>query len=207
MQFMIGKVGAGIAASTAVLGTIGIVTKISKKVAVPIKTLLEKSRPDKRLLFAARGASNSDWKSAWKRYINQHKGSNEDPFTLGTFSGEDAPNNFMSKCESLFEEKVVYESDDKYNLALEFCTRDTLASDFIWEQGKRVLNGGDNDSWSNVWSQYKRDGDLWNLNKSQESQVPQEFKNRCSEETNSKAQDANSPKVLAAVKYCSVVRN
>ncbi|AEW45180.1 hypothetical protein MHC_01570 [Mycoplasma haemocanis str. Illinois] len=207
MNPLVLKGSAGIAAFTAVLGTIGIVTKISKKVAVPIKTLLEKSRPDKRLLFAARGASNPDWKSAWNRYINQYKGTQEDPFALGAFSGENVPDNFMSKCESLFEEKVVDEGDDKYNLTLEFCTRNTLVSDFIWEQGKQMVSDKGNSSWSGLWNSYKQDGDLWQLNKSGNSGVPEEFKDRCLKESNSKSQNAHSPEVVAAVKYCSVVRS
>ncbi|AEG72692.1 hypothetical protein MHF_0416 [Mycoplasma haemofelis Ohio2] len=206
MNSLVWKVGGGVGASTAVAGTIGIVSHTSKKVAVPIKTLLSKGRPDKRLLFAARGAADPDWKAAWQRYINGYAGFKGNPFSLKTFTEGDAPAAFMSKCEGLFEEKAVDESDDKYNLALEFCTRDTLVSDFIWEQGKQALSDKNSNQWSSLWTQYKSNGDLWKLNKPSDSNAPNEFKDRCIKETTSKAKDARAPEVLAALNYCSIVR-
>ncbi|AEG72690.1 hypothetical protein MHF_0414 [Mycoplasma haemofelis Ohio2] len=207
MNPLVWKASAGVAASTAVVGTIGIASRSSKKEAVPIKILLSKGRPDKRLLFKARGADNPDWKAAWKKYISGYSGSREDPFSVKTLSGENAPDSFMSKCEGLFEEKAVDESDDKYNLALEFCTRDTLVSDFVWEQGKQALSDKNSGSWAALWSQYKQDGDLWKLNKSSEGTAPDEFKDACIKETSSRSRDASSPEVVAAIKYCSVTKS
>ncbi|AEG72607.1 hypothetical protein MHF_0328 [Mycoplasma haemofelis Ohio2] len=169
-----------------------------------ISSLLEKNHPDKRLLFKARGANSPDWKRAWQRYVASHSGTRKNPFSvsLSSSSNGDAPVPFMEKCEALFKEKVQSVDDDKYEQALEYCTRDTLVSDFVWTSGKQLAGDGE---LASLWKKYfESSDDFWNLKSGKSaSDMHNDFKTKCSKEFEVKTGDAKHPSVSRVINYCS----
>ncbi|AEW45119.1 hypothetical protein MHC_01265 [Mycoplasma haemocanis str. Illinois] len=205
MNPLVLKGAVGALGLTAVAGVVKL--SIGSSIPQPISLLLEKNRPDKRLLFKARGAGHSDWKNSWKKYVSAHSGSGKNPFSVNlSFSENDnVPNEFMEGCETLFNEKVLGVDDDKYEQALEYCTRDTLVSDFTWTAGKQLA---DDTRLKELWKQYyKNSDDFWNLkNSKDENDMPNEFKTKCSEEFNVKTGDMKHPSVERVINYCSTDR-
>ncbi|AEW45122.1 hypothetical protein MHC_01280 [Mycoplasma haemocanis str. Illinois] len=195
---------AGALSLTAVAGIVKLSIG-SSRIPQPISLLLEKHRPDKRLLFKARKGSDPDWKSAWQRYLSAYSGLDKNPFSvnLSSSGNGDAPNEFMDGCEALFKEKVLSIDDYKYEQVLEYCTRDTLVSDFAWEEGKQLA---DNGSWNDLWKKYYTSGDdFWNLKNGSynEGNMNGEFKDKCSKEFNVKTGNPKHPSVTRAITYCS----
>ncbi|AEG72615.1 hypothetical protein MHF_0336 [Mycoplasma haemofelis Ohio2] len=132
-----------------------------------------------------------------------HVGTRKNPFsvTLTVSENGNAPVPFMEKCEALFKEKVVVD-DEKYDQVLEYCTRDTLVSDFAWTSGKQLAGDGD---WNGLWKKYfESSDDFWNLKSGQSAtSMNNNFKTKCSGEFNVKTGDMNHPSIARVINYCS----
>ncbi|AEW45115.1 hypothetical protein MHC_01245 [Mycoplasma haemocanis str. Illinois] len=205
MNPLVLKGAVGALGLTAVAGVVKL--SIGSSIPQPISLLLEKNRPDKRLLFKERGSGDADWKSAWQRYVSTYSGSGKNPFAVDlTSANGNVPDEFMAGCEALFKEKVLSSEDDKYEQVLEYCTRDTLVSDFTWEAGKQLADDG---QLQELWKKYYANSDdFWNLKKNQgENSMPQDFKTKCSAEFNVKTGNAKHPSVERTITYCSKDRN
>ncbi|CBY92400.1 hypothetical protein HF1_03920 [Mycoplasma haemofelis str. Langford 1] len=215
---------AGLAASTAVAGGVGMAIKLSssKEELQSIKTLIKKHNPTKRLL--SRG-DQGKWKGVWKQYRTDYQNESSNPFNLTltkvtSIQEEAAPENFMTSCTSLSEEKVEGIKSDKYQLVDKYCTRLTSVSDLISDTGKRVLPKGDNgqsQEWKNLWKIYRQanknkqsGGDIWGLsgsswtNSEELVEAPSNFREKCESESQVETGDTNHNSFINVLKYCSV---
>ncbi|AEW45198.1 hypothetical protein MHC_01660 [Mycoplasma haemocanis str. Illinois] len=221
----------GLATSSAVAGGIGIAIKFSssKKELKSIRTLIKKHSPSQRLLFredkGAADGSSSEWKRVWKQYRTDFQNSSNNPFKLtlakvSDIQDEAAPENFMTSCSSLFEEKVEGIKSDKYQVVEKYCTRLTSVSDLISDSGKRVLpkgNDGQSQEWKELWKRYRKDnedkkseGGIWKLSDSSWNEnenlveAPSKFREKCESESQVKTGDINHHSFTNVLNYCSV---
>ncbi|CBY92305.1 hypothetical protein HF1_02970 [Mycoplasma haemofelis str. Langford 1] len=210
-----GAIGAGTATTVAGITTLAVGS--SKGTPQPISKLLSDHKPDRRLLFSGyQGKENGThdaWKFVWKKYRNDYLNSRNNPFKLPVVNGtadEAAPENFMNACKGLFEEKVANTESDKYLLVLEYCTRPTLVSDWIWGMGHEMASqSGDAEVWKGLWKSYhEKAKDEWGLNKSysEGGEAPQEFKSKCATESEKHSGNPKDTSVLSVFNYCSKVR-
>ncbi|CBY92263.1 hypothetical protein HF1_02550 [Mycoplasma haemofelis str. Langford 1] len=216
-----GVLGVGTAAAGGTLAY----KELTKPATHLIKDLLVTKNPRKRLIAKSEDGSSAEWKAAWKLYATSYKEHNKNPFSLTlakpteTLDGsQNAPVEFMDKCESLVKERVLNEGDDKYQGVLQYCTRATLVSDLISENhpSKKVLSkteAGSSAGWKRAWSSYKiyntdktKDKDTWKLS-DWESQsgddAPESFKTKCEEKVKVEAFELSNEDYLNAVKWCT----
>ncbi|AEG72707.1 hypothetical protein MHF_0431 [Mycoplasma haemofelis Ohio2] len=218
---------AGLAASTAVAGGAGMAIKLSssKKELQSIKTLIKKHNPTKRLLLRRNNGESAEWKGVWKKYRTDYQNESNNPFNLtlvkaASIQDEAAPENFMTSCTSLSEEKVEGIKSDKYQLVDKYCTRLTFVSDLISDAGKRVLpkgNDGQSQEWKDLWKRYRKDneskkttGGVWGLTDSSWTEnenlveAPSNFREKCESESQVKTGDTSHDSFINVLKYCSV---
>ncbi|CBY92404.1 hypothetical protein HF1_03960 [Mycoplasma haemofelis str. Langford 1] len=221
----------GLAASTAVAGTVGMAVKFSgQEKPRSIKDLLWQHKPEKRLLFKRyldkEDGSQPEWKEAWKKYRTNYKDSERDPLGLLTkpvdLNDANAPSNFMESCESLFKKEVHNIKSDRYQLADNYCTRLTSVADLVWESNRKVLakgNDGNSSEWKGLWKKYieanlgKDTGkDEWQVfEKKWESTSDQEaatdkFRSKCESESLVKTGSRSHASYQKVIDYCSVPR-
>ncbi|AEW45121.1 hypothetical protein MHC_01275 [Mycoplasma haemocanis str. Illinois] len=194
--------------------------KIEKKT---ISTLLRDLNPDKRLLTSDIEASNQVWKDAWANYRNNNKESN--PWGIKTWSkvtqsvqsGDNAPDDFVSKCVYQGNLRVSNGSDSLYENALKYCTRDTLVEDLVKESGRSLREKGDGKSseWKALWTKYREANknkgvgqDEWKISDNTWSSVteedaPEKFRNKCETESKLKESKFGSDSVQRVLSYCT----
>ncbi|AEW45236.1 hypothetical protein MHC_01850 [Mycoplasma haemocanis str. Illinois] len=208
----------GVLGLTASIGIAGITTltvrSFSKATPQSIEKLLIKSRPDKRLLrkgYAGKtDGSQEEWKFVWKSYVNAHSGLANNPLAVELKNPDgNAPEEFRAACEKLFEEKVEGIDSEKYQLALQYCTRNAYVKDWIWEKGYQALSelNSEDGEWTNLWNAYKAESNIWSLSDHSNSNVTEEFKKRCGQEGSKAASGYQDTTVLNVLKYCSKKRD
>ncbi|CBY92462.1 hypothetical protein HF1_04540 [Mycoplasma haemofelis str. Langford 1] len=187
-----------------------------------ISKLMGDHYPEKRLLFKGYqgvfNGSQPEWKFVWKKYFNAYVGSPNNPFSVQLTSADgNAPDAFMKACKDIFGVKVSSVENEKFVWALEYCTRQTSVGDLIYGTEKRPVptsgNQGDVSSkWTELWNTYRADNqgksngqDEWGLfvSSTNETNVPQEFKDRCAKEIQVKTGDLKHRSFVNALKYCS----
>ncbi|AEW45089.1 hypothetical protein MHC_01115 [Mycoplasma haemocanis str. Illinois] len=221
LKVAIGVFGAGAASA----GGAFVYKIFTKPTTHSIKDLLLVKNPEKRLISKSENGSSAEWKAAWKLYAAAYKDYDSNPFSLAlqkpteTPDGsQNAPAEFMNKCESLSKEHVFNVEDNKYKEVLKYCTRATLVSDLILENypSKKILSkteAGSTNGWKKAWSSYKtsntdktKDKDIWKLNdwNSQNGvDAPESFKNKCEEKVKVEAFELSNEDYLNAVEWCT----
>ncbi|AEW45102.1 hypothetical protein MHC_01180 [Mycoplasma haemocanis str. Illinois] len=174
--------------------------------------LIRETRPDRRMLFDGYNkvfdGSSDHWKFVWKKYRNDFPAGVSNPFSLTQLTGDNAPKEFRDTCRKLFfNESASSTDDEKYNWAVEYCTRSTLVSDWIWESGHEIVPKDNNtDEWKKLWAKYK-DSNVWNISDSSSNgEAPEGFKKKCEEEANKTSGNKRDVSVNRVFKYCSKKR-
>ncbi|AEG72775.1 hypothetical protein MHF_0503 [Mycoplasma haemofelis Ohio2] len=212
MNALVLKGALGLTASAGIAGiTTLAVGSSSKAIPQSIEKLLSKNRPDKRLLRKGYDGkddgSPKEWKFVWKNYVSAHLGSRSNPLSVALSNPDgNAPEAFMKACEKLFEEKVGGVDSERYELALDYCTRDAYAKDWIWAKGYQALSehNSNDAAWSDLWNTYKS-GNIWSLTVTSGTATT-DFKQRCGQEGAKSAPTHEDPIVLNVLKYCSKKR-
>ncbi|AEW45080.1 hypothetical protein MHC_01070 [Mycoplasma haemocanis str. Illinois] len=212
-------------AGTATVGGVLTYKSFIKPTTHSIRDLLAVKNPEKRLISKATNGSSTEWKAAWKLYLSNYKKNGKNPFSLNKNKpdtepdgNENAPSEFMNKCEELSRDMVVDKEDNRYKNVLAYCTRVTLVSDLISENypSKKVLSkdeAGSTDGWKKAWSNYKtfntnktKGKDAWNLSDwptQNEDNAPNTFIDKCAEKVRMATFDLNNEDYLNAVKWCT----
>ncbi|AEG72573.1 hypothetical protein MHF_0291 [Mycoplasma haemofelis Ohio2] len=188
-----------------------------------IKDLLATKHPQKRLISKSTDGSEAAWRAVWKSYREAYKDRKSNPFSLTSSQLKvegaevNAPSEFRDGCKSISLEKVVDESDERYQAILSYCTRATLVSDLISETaGKTLLQKGNdfasNQDWKAVWDPYKEankglDQDAWNIgnwsSNKDSTNVPEAFVTKCEEKSKVEEYKLTQPTYLDVLKYCT----
>ncbi|AEW45100.1 hypothetical protein MHC_01170 [Mycoplasma haemocanis str. Illinois] len=217
------KVGAGVAGLGAVAATGG--TFLYREFAKPkthlVRDLLAAKNPEKRLIANSTDGSSDEWKKAWQLYSQAYKDNGKNPFSLAlekpsTVDGnQNAPVEFMNKCAFFLNKEVLDEKDEDYRNVLQYCTRDTLVSDLITENGRSLIGESEGkEAWQKTWDDYKgkystksNGQDHWTLNgwDSQKSQAdaPQVFKQECTKRSKSKAHTLDNKDYQDVLHWCT----
>ncbi|CBY92258.1 hypothetical protein HF1_02500 [Mycoplasma haemofelis str. Langford 1] len=216
------KAAAGVlGAGTAVAGGALAYKGLTKPTTHSIRDLLATKNPEKRLISKSADGSSTEWKSAWKLYLTSYKKDGKNPFSLNRDKpntepdgNENAPSEFMSKCESLSKEMVVDKEDSRYQNVLIYCTRNTLVKDLIIESGRTLLQES-GDDWGASWKSYREANtgkgekqDVWQLSdwkdkQNADSPVSDDLKNKCKEKLESNAGVQVNDDYPNVVKWCS----
>ncbi|AEW45736.1 hypothetical protein MHC_04400 [Mycoplasma haemocanis str. Illinois] len=189
-----------------------------------ISSLLSSSNKDRRKLVKSSSGAEDGWKQSWKEYREVFNNTGKNPFSLaltketGSVTSVNATQEFMSACESWESKKVKNIEDEDYQTFLKYCTRNTLMSDLIKENGRQALvKSGTETSdakWTKVWEEYKKhnivktaQSDYWKLNdwanKNGSSTVPVSFMNRCDSELNRSYYDVHGDDYKKVVDWCT----
>ncbi|AEG72715.1 hypothetical protein MHF_0439 [Mycoplasma haemofelis Ohio2] len=192
---------------------------------IHISELLKTTNPEKRFISNSLESSDQNWKDAWKKYREDHKNENKEPLSLSDWSrpsgeiknDQNTPQSFVNACSSIKGEKVKDSKSSRYELALKYCTRDTLVKDLIEEKGSRSLlaktgSSGTSEAWKAAWKTYvddnkSNDSNLWTLDnwttiKAQED-APDSFMTKCETKSKEKWEDS---KYLEVNKYCTELK-
>ncbi|AEG72587.1 hypothetical protein MHF_0307 [Mycoplasma haemofelis Ohio2] len=217
------KAGAGVAGAGAAATTGGILLhkELTKPKTYLIRDLLASKNPEKRLISKSTDGSSDEWKAAWKLYSQAYKDNNKNPFSLtlekpSTVDGnQKAPIEFMNKCEFLLNQKVSSEADDNYKNVFQYCTRDTLVSDLITENGRKLIGESEGkEAWQKTWDDYKGKNsthsngkDHWTLNgwdnQKNQADAPQVFKQECTKRSKSKAHTLDNKDYQDVLLWCT----
>ncbi|CBY92300.1 hypothetical protein HF1_02920 [Mycoplasma haemofelis str. Langford 1] len=212
--------GATATAGAVYFGTDLFKEEISKRT---ISSLLREKNPEKRLIIAA-PPSDKAWKDAWANYRNENKDSN--PWGIKTWSkitqdvqsGDNAPDDFVSKCATQTILEVPNEKDSLYVEVLKYCTRNTVVSDLIAENtSKKLLNGtGDQDSggWAAAWEVYRTQNkassktkDTWEFSdwdsKKDKTELPTDYKTKCTSQANVPAFTLDNKNYKNVLAWCT----
>ncbi|AEG72584.1 hypothetical protein MHF_0304 [Mycoplasma haemofelis Ohio2] len=174
------------------------ISKESPKTKRSIRELIANLKKDKRIISKSEAGNSKEWQEAWKLYKGDHQNSESNPFSISSeklkdsVSDQNAPTEFMSKCESLSSEEVLDEKDSKYQDVLKYCTRNTLVQDLVLESGRNLINET-NGNWSESWKSYRaansgkgNNQDTWKLSdweskKNDDSTISDNLKVKCKE--------------------------
>ncbi|CBY92277.1 hypothetical protein HF1_02690 [Mycoplasma haemofelis str. Langford 1] len=203
------KSALGFVSSALLAGTTTAVVRPSPEEPRTISKLISSTRPDRRLLFDGyqkkSDGSQEVWKFAWNKYRNDFSSGAPNPFSLNITNVDNAPVEFRNACKKLFSEQVLNTEDEKYTWGIEYCTRPTLVSDWIWGQGYEVVSdqGGE---WNTLWNKYKTNN-FWQITDSTSNdQAPQAFKTKCKDEANKAQGNKNDVSVTRVIDFCSKKR-
>ncbi|CBY93269.1 hypothetical protein HF1_12610 [Mycoplasma haemofelis str. Langford 1] len=100
-----------------------------------IASLIAKDAKKELLSKEGKQGSDSDWKAAWKNYKDQNPSAttaNSDPWQIPNWltakSSDDAPTDFMNKCDTESKKEVFDTSDSAYTNVYKWCTKDKASS-------------------------------------------------------------------------------
>ncbi|AEG72630.1 hypothetical protein MHF_0351 [Mycoplasma haemofelis Ohio2] len=187
-----------------------------------ISTLLKTSNPQKRLITSTSN-TDSKWQEVWKKYKedNAAKKAGEDLLSLegwGKSVSEEeniVPNYFINGCKSKASQKTSGTNSPLYQNFLKYCTRDTLVSDLISENGRTLLTDtSSTEDWKGVWNAYKNANksdsgstDKWGFSdwtqKKDNDELPTDYKTRCSTKASETAFETTDIKYLNVLNWCS----
>ncbi|AEG72664.1 hypothetical protein MHF_0388 [Mycoplasma haemofelis Ohio2] len=215
-------------AGASVMGAVGTgAFYLGRDRGIPIAELIKASNPNKRLISSSKALTDQAWKDAWKAYIDAYKSNNKNPLNLRDWDSlskegdQNAPQSLVEACSSLRGEKVSDAKSERYDLALKYCTRNTLVKDIIEEGGERVLlvktsTTGTSAEWQAVWKSYKDDNtdnskNLWSLNDwtsvKSSNDAPESFMTQCESKAKEAEWDLKSKKYLEVNKYCTSLKS
>ncbi|CBY92261.1 hypothetical protein HF1_02530 [Mycoplasma haemofelis str. Langford 1] len=207
-----GVLGAGTAAAGGALAY----KELSKPKTYSIKSLLISKNQDKRLLVKDKDGSSTEWKAAWKAYLNSGNNIWKLPeWKTPPVAEEKAPNSFMDACSSNSGVMVESVSSQEYKNVLSFCTRDTVVKDLIEESG-RVLNSDTNGGWSKSWKSYRdlnkdkeKTKDSWQLtdwesSKASDDAISADFKKKCNDKLALKTNGREVDDYQNIIDWCSM---
>ncbi|AEW45076.1 hypothetical protein MHC_01050 [Mycoplasma haemocanis str. Illinois] len=217
LKLSAGLLGVGTVAAGGVLVYKG----LSKPLTYSIKDLLAVENPEKRLISKSSDGSSAEWKEAWKLYLSSYKKDGKNPFFLSKDKPntepdgkENAPAEFMNKCEEFSRDMVVDKKDNRYQNVLDYCTRNTLIQDLIQELGRTLLKES-GDDWSVGWESYRKANagrqqsqDIWKLSdwsnaQNSSSPVSEDFKKKCKDKLESSVGAKVDDDYQNVVNWCS----
>ncbi|AEW45836.1 hypothetical protein MHC_04900 [Mycoplasma haemocanis str. Illinois] len=106
----------------------------TSKTKFSIASLIAKDEKKELLSKEGKQGSDSDWKAAWKNYKDQNTSAtteNSDPWKIPNWltakSNDDAPTDFMNKCDTESKREVFDTSDSAYSNVYKWCTKDKSA--------------------------------------------------------------------------------
>ncbi|AEW45084.1 hypothetical protein MHC_01090 [Mycoplasma haemocanis str. Illinois] len=216
------KLAAGLlGVGTATVGGVLTYRSFIKPTTHSIRDLLAVKNPEKRLISRSADGSSAEWKAAWKLYLSAYQKDGKNPFSLNKEKpneepngNENAPSEFMNKCEGLSGNMVVDKEDERYKNVLSYCTRNTLIQDLIQESGRTLLKET-GDDWSASWKSYRevnsgkeQNQDIWKLSdwnakKGADSSISDDLKKKCKEKLESNAGIQVDDDYQNVVKWCS----
>ncbi|AEW45078.1 hypothetical protein MHC_01060 [Mycoplasma haemocanis str. Illinois] len=213
------KLSAGLlGAGTVVAGGVLTYKNLIKSPTHLIRDLLAVKNPEKRLLSQSDDGSSDEWKTSWKSYIEKYKNQESNPFSLTSSQLKDtivnAPSEFRNGCKSTSLDKVVDETDLRYQAILSYCTRDTLVKDLILESGREIIDSSSGD-WNESWKDYrhinngKQDKeDTWQLSdwkdkKGNDALVSEDLKKKCESKISGKTGGKVNDDYSNIVRWCS----
>ncbi|AEG73573.1 hypothetical protein MHF_1337 [Mycoplasma haemofelis Ohio2] len=190
---------------------------------------LIKETGEKVLLTKEDSSESPFWKEAWKAYREANKKSkaSEDPWSIDGFKGnyesnipdEKAPDAFMDKCVSLFNNEVEGVLDSQYIQVSNWCTRNhkVAASSFLYSDNKVLLTSTTPDSdgdWKASWEVYRKEysstnknpwniGDWENKKGKENENAPSDFISKCASEAAILVASKEAQEYQNILKYCT----
>ncbi|AEW45097.1 hypothetical protein MHC_01155 [Mycoplasma haemocanis str. Illinois] len=189
----------------------------------PIYELIKTLNRDKRLISKSETGNSKEWQAVWKLYKEEYQNKESNPLSINSeqlknsTSNQDAPTEFMNKCESFSRELVLDEKNGRYQDVIKYCTRNTLVQDLVSESGRKLIDET-NGNWSESWKSYRaansgkgNNQDTWQLSdweskKNADSTISDNLKVKCKEKLGEEAGVKSVQDFQDVVNWCSESR-
>ncbi|CBY93275.1 hypothetical protein HF1_12670 [Mycoplasma haemofelis str. Langford 1] len=220
-KLMFGSVAAAGTAATAGVSGMYLLKSDSDE-----KYIYELIKEDPTLEFlTSKSGEDSNWKSSWEKYRTENQSHEKDPWgitnwsSLKSQSNQNAPSDFLSKCDSYSQKKVKSNKDALYLSVAKWCTRDkrVAASSFLASDNKELLTSSTDKSdsaWKAAWDVYRNaykntNSNPWgiqdwdNKKNSDGQNAPDDFVSKCDAESKVLILSKEDPVYKNLSKYCT----